>query len=130
MAKYDYHCSTCALTMEHTCPMAEREAQTCIQCGGAVEFLFSPPSVIRIPEAFRHSFSELFGTSSEKDYRKENPGLEVVSHSRTHKGEKQKKKEERDSIIKEGLEIEKTLLAQGNLKRPIKVEAGSTESDV
>lgn len=116
--------------MEYSCLIAERHSQTCIQCGGAVEFLFSPPTQIIIPRAFGHSFGELFGTSSEKEYRKEHPELEVISPSRTYKGEKQKKKEERDKIIKEGLEVEKVLLAQGDLKKPIEVKAGAMDSDV
>ena len=130
MAKYDGHCSACNITLEYTCAIAERESQVCIQCGGQVDSLFSPPTQIRIPEAFRHSFGELFGTSSEKEFHLANPELEVISPSRTYKGEKQKKKEERDKAIKEGLEVERVLLAQGDLKRPIKVEAASSDSDV
>lgn len=116
--------------MEHTCLIADREAQTCIQCGGEVEFLFSPPTQIRIPESFRHSFSELFGTSSEKDFHKANPGLERVNPSGADNSERAKARRERERTIKEGLDVEKSLLAQGNLKRPITTEAGAMASDV
>jgi hypothetical protein len=116
--------------MEQTCPIAERESQVCIQCGGHVEPLFSPPSVIRIPEAFRHSFSELFGTTSEKDFHKANPDLERVNPSGADNSERAKARRERERTIKEGLDVEKSLLAQGKLKRPITTEAGSTKSDV
>lgn len=116
--------------MEQTCLIAERESQTCIQCGRPVEPLFSPPTQIIIPRAFGQVYSDIFGTSSEYEYRKAHPDLEVVSHSRTLKGDKQRKKEERDKIIKEGLEVEKVLLAQGDLKRPIEVKAGAMASDV
>lgn len=130
MARYDGHCSACDITLEYTCSIADRESQTCIQCGGAVEPLFSPPTVIRIPPSFKYAYSDLFGTSSEKDYRRANPDLEVASHSGTDNSERAKAKRERERDIKEGLEVEKTLLAQGKLKRPIQTEAGSTDSDV
>ena len=129
MARYNYHCSACDITMEHTCPIAERESQTCIQCGGAAEFLFSPPTQIVIPRAFGQAYSDLFGTSSEKEYRKANPDLEVVSQSRTTKSDRQRRKEERAKTIAEGKDIENTLKARGQLKK-WDVEAGSTKSDV
>ena len=130
MARYDFHCSACDITMEQTCSIAERESQVCIQCGATVELLFSPPTQISIPSAFRYAFSDLFGTSSEKEFHKANPGLERVSKSGVDHSERAQKKRERDNIIKEGLDVEKALLAQGKLKRPITTEAGSTDSDV
>ena len=129
MARYDYHCSACDITMEHTCPIAERESQTCIQCGAKAELLFSPPTQIVIPRAFGAVYSDLFGTSSEKEYRKEHPELEVISPSRTTKSDRQKRKEERDKIIAEGRDIENTLKARGQLKR-YDVEAGSMPAEV
>lgn len=129
MAVYDFSCSACGLIMEMTCPIAERESQLCIQCGSRVEPLFSPPSQVIIPNAFRYSFSDLFGTSSEKDYLKANPNL-VRSNPSTSNDIKARKRRERDREIKEGLDIEKSLLAQGKLKRPITVEAGSEAASV
>jgi len=109
--------------------ISERESQLCHQCGGSVEPLFSPPTQIVIPRAFGVAYSDLFGVSSEKDFRKEHPELEVLSPSRTLKGDKQRKKEERDKEIKEGLDVERALLAQGKLKRPITFKVGSGNPD-
>src|SRR3990167_8670112 len=83
MARYDFQCTPCGLAEERECPMDDREKQTCTDCGLTLTLLFSPPDPanVYIREAFRHSFSELFGTTSEKDYHRENPNLTRINHS-------------------------------------------------
>lgn len=130
MPKYDFNCVSCDEVQEHNCHYEERNQIRCAHCATLLEPLFSPPTQIRIPESFRHSFGELFGTSSEKDYRKDNPNLEIVNPSGADNSERAKARRERERTIKEGLDVEKVLLAQGKLKRPITTEAGSTDSDV
>lgn len=130
MALYDMQCDKCEAVVEVRCSISEREHQVCGTCSAPLTPLFSPPTQIVIPNAFHYAFSDLFGTSSEKDFHKANPGLERVSHSQTDNSERAQKRRKRESEIKEGLDVEKALLAQGTLKRPIKVEAGSQKSDV
>jgi hypothetical protein len=65
--------------------MDDRNNQKCNDCGQPLILLFSPPANIYTPEAFKHSFSELFGTTSEKDYIRESKeqGRELtrINHS-------------------------------------------------
>lgn len=128
MALYDMQCDNCNTTLEVRCAIAERENQKCATCSAPLTPLFSPPTTVVIPNAFKVVFSDLFGTSSEKDFLKENPGLERPASKSQH-SEREKKAAERSRIIREGQDIEKALIAQGKLKR-YDVEAGSTESDV
>lgn len=129
MALYDMQCERCNTVTEVQCLIAERETQKCAACTATLTPLFSPPTQIVVPRAFGYAYSDLFGTSSEKDYRAANPDLEVVSKSRTIKSDRQKRKEERDKIIAEGKDIERTLKGRGQLKK-YDVEAGSMSADV
>lgn len=130
MAVYDMRCVECATVVEVRCSMSEREIQTCATCNEPLTPLFSPPTNIVIPNAFHYAFSDLFGTSSEKDFLKENPNLERVSKSGLDDSDRARKRRQRDKEIKEGLDVEKALLAQGKLKKPITVESGSMQSDI
>lgn len=109
--------------------MAARHEQVCGSCGEQVELLFSPPTVFITPEAFKHSYSEMFGTTSEKDYLRANPNLEIMSHSRTPMTDRKRKADERKKIIEEGKDVERVLIGRGQLKK-YNVEAGSMTSDV
>ena len=129
MARYDMACKKCKTTVEVSCPIAGRESQKCATCRKTLTPLFSPPSTIVIPNSFRYVYSDLFGTSSEKEYLKANPTLERVNQSTSHDVRSQKKRE-RDKIIKEGNDVERQLLATGVLKKPIQVEAGSHDATV
>ena len=72
MATHDYHCANCDLTEERTCLIAEAKKQKCSKCGKRLAQLFSPPTeIIASPKAFKYTFGELYGTSSEKDYLRE-----------------------------------------------------------
>ena len=129
MALYDMACPACQTVSEVRCAIAERESQKCAACTAVLTPLFSPPTQIVIPRAFGVAYSDLFGTSSEKDYRAANPDLEVVSPSRTAKSDRQRKKAEREKVIAEGKDIERTLIARGQLKK-YDVEAGAMPADV
>ena len=84
MATHNYRCSSCNLTEEKTCLIAEAEAQVCRKCGGRVEQLFCPPTqIISCPQAFKQTFGEQFGTSSRKDWEAANPhATQDISPSR------------------------------------------------
>lgn len=74
--------------------MSERESLPC-KCGATLNPLFSPPSIIYVGKAFGYAFSDLFGTSSEKQYHKDNPGLIRMNksdHSFVSKREERRKK--------------------------------------
>lgn len=81
MAKYDFECASCDWSGERSCSIADADALHCEQCGSPLTKLFSPPSSIYVPRAFKYVFSDLFGTSSEKDFLKENPNVERVNMS-------------------------------------------------
>lgn len=102
MARYDMRCDTCHTKVERVCAIAARESQTCDRCGATLIPLFSPPTTVVIPNAFKYSFSQLFGTTSEKDFLKEHPELvptreaEHVEHPRDRA---RRKKQDADKYV-------------------------------
>jgi len=129
MALYDMACSSCETVTEVQCAIAECETQRCAKCASTLNIVFSPTHNIYIPRVYGSVYSDLFGTSSEKEYRAAHPDLEILSHSRTAKSDRSRKKAERDKVIAEGKDIERTLIGRGQLKK-YDVEAGSMASEV
>jgi len=134
MANYEMRCDICKVVVEVRCLIAQRETQKCATCCGALIPLFTPTTNIYIPNAFRYSFSDLFGTSSEKEYLKEHPELERINHSTFVSAEDRRKKKV-EKAKKEADEIERAINANRTLrgqepKQIVKIEAGSMESDI
>lgn len=124
MATHDYRCSTCDLTEEKTCLIAEATLQVCSRCKGPVEQLFSPPSqIISCPQAFKQTFGEQFGTSSEKDWLKENPHATKVSPSR-FRTRRQQDEARWAKAHKEAADVEHALKANATLTAPRKKKKG------
>jgi len=84
---------------------------------------FTPPTVFMLPESFKHSFSELFGTTSEKDYRKDNPHAvpqESPSRFRTRRQQDETRwaKAHKDAAeVEHALKANRTLLSDGKRKK-------------
>jgi putative FmdB family regulatory protein len=118
MATYDFKCSACGLTEEQTCLIAERQSRVCSKCGSATEPLFSPPSqIIASPMAFRQTFGEQFGTSSEKDWLKANPHATKVNQS-TFRSRKDQDEARWAKANKTAVEVEHALKANATLTAP------------
>jgi hypothetical protein len=98
--------------------MAEREHQQCSTCGKVMKQEFSPPSTIYTPEAFKHSFGELFGTSSEKDYRKANPHAVPQESPSRFRTRRQQDESRWAKARKDGAEVEQALRANATLTAP------------
>lgn len=79
--------------------------------------LFTPTTNFYTPERFRHSFSELFGTTSEKDWLKEHPEATHVSPSR-FKTRKEQDEARWAKANKDAADIEKSLKANKTLAAP------------
>ena len=116
MPKYDFRCEPCNLVDERVCMIAERESQTCNKCGGSVTQLFTPPTqIIASPQVFKHTFGELYGTSSEKDWLKEHPEAVRVNQS-TFKTRREKDEARWAKAHKEAADIETALKANKTLR--------------
>ena len=94
--------------------IAERESQRCNGCGGPVTQLFTPTTNFNIPQAFKHSFSDLFGTTSEKDWLKEHPEATRVNPS-TFKTRREKDESRWAKAHKDAADIEHALRANATL---------------
>lgn len=97
--------------------IAERESQVCGKCGGPVKQLFTPTTNISIPQAFGYTFSDLYGTSSEKDWLKDNPDAVRVNRS-TFKTKREQNEAKWAANNRKVADLEKNLMAQGKLKKP------------
>lgn len=137
MALYDMRCEACNNEVEVSCPIADRESQSCGTCNNTLTPLFSPPTNIRIPPNWNIAFSDLFGTTSEKDYLKENPNLERLNMS-TFRSQKSIRQSRLEKANKEAADIEQAIIANrtlvgnksGNKKKPIETEVGSMTPDI
>ena len=121
MPTYDFRCDPCGVTEERTCMIAERESQVCGRCGGPVVQLFTPTTNISIPQAFAYAFSDLYGTSSEKEYvdKMEKAGTPVTRVNRSTFKTKREQQEAKWAANNRKVEdMERTLMAQGKLKKP------------
>ena len=115
MPKYDFHCTSCDATTEHTCAIADRELQVCDECNATLVLLFSPPSqIIASPRSFKYTFGELYGTSSEKDYLREHPNVERINQS-TFRTKKQKNEAKWAKAHKDAASIEHAIQANRTL---------------
>lgn len=115
MPTYDMSCPTCETTIERRCLISERETQACEDCGATLTPLFSPNFNVFIPRAFGYSFSDLFGTSSEKEYLKENPGLEKVNPT-TFKSQREIRAERKAEADRTVADIERAIKANKTLR--------------
>lgn len=107
--------------------IAERGSQTCGTCGNEMKQEFTPPTIFMTPEAFRHSFSELFGTTSEKDYLKANPHAVKVSPS-TFRSRRQQDEARWAKAHVEAADVEHALKANATLTAPrgVRKKKGTT----
>jgi len=133
MAIYDMACGKCDTVVEVKCAIADCDTQHCATCNTLLDISFNPTSNILIKESFRHSFSELFGVTSEKDYLKEHPELERVNPS-TFVSAADKRRRRVEKANKDVADIEKAIRANRSLvgngdpsKEPIKYTVGTGE---
>lgn len=124
MARYDMRCESCDSKVERECPIAECEAQPCDTCGATMTLLFSPPSVIFIPNAYKYAFSDLFGTSSEKDFLKANPDLVPAREVNVAERPKERMRRKSEQAARDIADIERAIHANKTLT------VGGTKTDI
>lgn len=117
MPTYDMQCDNCETVTEVRCLISERETRECEACGLLLTPLFTPNGNFIIPNSFRYSFSDLFGTTSEKDFIKANPDL-VPSH------ELDNIESARDKLEREGREADAKV---ADIERAMKANRTLTE---
>lgn len=115
MPTYDMQCDTCETVTEVRCQFSQRETRECGKCGLTLTPLFSLNANFYIPNSFRYSFSDLFGTTSEKDFIKAHPDLVPVSELQNIEGAKEKVEREgreADAVV---ADIERAMIANRTL---------------
>ncbi len=117
MATYDFRCKPCKLTEERSCMMAEADSQKCERCGKTMERLFSPTTNVYVPQSFKYATSDLYGTSSMKDWLKDNPTATRINRS-TFKTKREMNEAKWAANNRKVADMEKALIAQGKMKRP------------
>ncbi len=115
MPLYDFACSTCDTIIEWRCSISERENQRCAICNNALSPLFSPNTNVFIPIAFGYGFSDLYGTSSEKEFLRSNPDLIPHGEAQNIKSRKDVIRERAEQADKEVANIERAMKANKTL---------------
>ena len=116
MPLYDFRCDNCKTIIERRCLFSERESQRCEACASPLDPQFSLNSNVFIPERFRHSISELWGTSSEKDYLKEHPNLIPYSETANMKTKRERDDAEAAAADAYVTDVNKALRANKTLR--------------
>jgi hypothetical protein len=106
-------CPRCGV-LELFCRVEDRHEQLCPQCGEKLSLVFTPTTNMFIPNAFRYTFSELFGMS-EKEFVKSNPDIERINPS-TFKSIQERRKERRAQLEREVKELEHVVNANRTLR--------------